>query len=177
MALAMLSWIFAIPLLGFFNGFRTLTPIAVLCWFAYTGHLGLPGHQVDNQFVHGTGIYDTWAFWTAKPISVILFSILAVGEFIGDKLPTTPNRIAPVPLIARICFGGLVGALAATALHGSAIEGALLGSASALAGAFVGYYARRSLTHDLGYPDLPIAIGEDVITISLSILALGIISG
>ena len=177
MALAMLSWIFAIPLLGFLTGFRTLTPIAVLCWFAYAGQLGLPAHHLPDSVIHGTGVHGTWAFWAARPISAIIFSILAVGELIGDKLPMTPDRIAPFPLIARVCFGGLVGALAATGLHGSAIEGAFLGSISALAGAFVGFYCRRALTQEQGFPDLAVAIGEDVITISLSILAMGIITG
>ena len=108
MAMAMLSWIFAIPALGFATGLRTMTPMAILCWFAYLHHL--PIHQ-------------SWAFWVAKLLTALVFSVLAVGELIGDKLPMTPSRIAVGPLLARVGFGGLVGAIAATGLHGSAVEG------------------------------------------------------
>ena len=105
MAYAMLAWLIAIPVLGAMTGLRSMTPIAVLCWFAYRGHLPLAG---------------TWGQWAGRPVSVIVFAVLAVGELIGDKLPMTPNRTAAFPLFARICFGGLVGALASTGLHGSA---------------------------------------------------------
>ena len=39
MALAMMTWLIAIPLLGVVTGMRTLTAMAVLCWFAYGGAL------------------------------------------------------------------------------------------------------------------------------------------
>ena len=77
MAMAMLSWMLAIPVLGMMVGLRTMTPIAIVCWFAWLGDLPVDG---------------TWAAWSGKLISVILFSILALGEYVGDKLPRTPNR-------------------------------------------------------------------------------------
>ena len=43
MALAIMAWIVAIPLLGGLTGLRTFTPLAVLCWFAYVGHLEVDG--------------------------------------------------------------------------------------------------------------------------------------
>jgi uncharacterized membrane protein len=49
MAMEMIAWLIALPVLGAVTGLRTMTPMAVLCWFAYAGHL-----PVD----------DTWAFWT-----------------------------------------------------------------------------------------------------------------
>ncbi len=48
MTMAMLAWLIALPLLGVLTGLRTMTPMAVLCWFAYRGNL-----PVD----------DTWASW------------------------------------------------------------------------------------------------------------------
>jgi len=119
MAMAMLSWMLAIPVLGMMVGLRTMTPIAIVCWFAWLGDLPVDG---------------TWAAWSGKLISVILFSILALGEYVGDKLPRTPNRTTPGPLIARLVFGGLVGAIAATGVDGSAIEGIFLGALGALLG-------------------------------------------
>src|SRR5438874_2141337 len=103
MGTEMAAWLLAIPLLGFATGLRTMSAIAVLCWYAYTGDISVSG---------------TWAFWVAKLVSAVVFTVLAVGELVGDKLPRTPNRISPMPLAARLIFGGLCGSIAAAALRG-----------------------------------------------------------
>lgn len=162
MALAMMSWILAIPLLGFVTGLRSMTGIVVLCWFAYFGHLSVGG---------------TWASWMATLLAAVVFTLCALGEYVADKLPRTPNRTAPGPLVARLVLGGLAGAAAATGLAGSAFEGIILGSLGALLGAFVGYYVRRSLVERTDWPDWTIALGEDAVSISAAIIALGIITG
>ncbi len=160
--LPMFSWLLAIPVLGFLTGARSMTPIALCCFFAWRKHLWL---------------HDTWAAWADHPVSVIVFTVLAVGELIGDKLPRTPNRTSAFALIARIGFGGLVGALCATGLHGSAPEGIFFGSISALAGTFVTYHIRKHLVENTGFKDLYVALVEDAIVIGLSVLMLGIVTG
>ena len=160
--LPMFSWLLAIPVLGFLTGARSMTPIALVCFFAYRRHLWL---------------HDTWAAWAYHPVTVIVFGVLAVGELVGDKLPMTPSRTSAFPLIARIAFGGLVGALCATGLHGSAPEGILFGAVSALAGTFVTYHIRKHLVEKSGFKDLYVALTEDVIVVGLSILMLGIVTG
>ena len=162
MALSFLSWVVAIPLLGGLTGLRTMTPMAVLCWFSYAGDLE---------------VHRSWAFWTTKLVTAVVFTLLAAGELIGDKLPKTPNRTAPFPLLARMGFGGLVGAIAATSLHGSVIEGVLLGLISSVAGAFVGVNLRQYLVKERGFPDLPVALVEDALAIGLSVIAVGIVTG
>jgi uncharacterized membrane protein len=162
MALAILAWLVAIPALGAMTGLRSMTPMAILCYFAYRHHLWLVG---------------TWGFWAMKPASLLIFSVLALLELIGDKLPMTPNRTAPFPLIARIGFGGLAGALAATGLQGSVIEGIFLGALSAFAGAFLGFHLRHWLVQDQGFPAMAVALVEDCVAIGLSVLAMGIITG
>lgn len=162
MSMAILAWLIAIPVFGAMTGLRSMTPMAVLCFFAWRGHLDVSG---------------TWAFWTAKPVTALVFAILAFGEYIGDKLPKTPNRTAPFPLVARIAFGALVGAIAATGLQGSAIEGGFLAAISALAGTFISFHLRQMLTKEKSLPDLPIAIAEDILAIGLSFLAAGIVTG
>ena len=157
MAMVMMTWLIAIPLLGLVTGMRTFTPMAVLCWFAYTGHLSVDG---------------TWASWTAKLLTAIIFTVLALGEYIGDKLPQTPNRIAAGPLAARIVFGGLVGAIVAASLHLPFALGIIPGAIFAIAGAFLGFTLRRSLTVGRGLPDFPIALAEDAVTLGLAFLAL-----
>ena len=156
-----LAWLIGIPLLGALTGSRAMTPIAVVCWFAWAGHLGAD---------------TTWAFWASHKISAILFTVLALGELVGDKLPSTPNRTALLPLLARIAFGGLCGALAATALHGPWIEGAILAALAALAGTFVGFHLRRYLVATMGLKDLHVALAEDVLVIALSVFAMGLIT-
>lgn len=160
MAMTVLSWLLAIPMLGVATGMRTMTPIAAICWFAWRGELPLA---------------DTWAFWTAKPASVIVFTLFAIGEYVGDKLARTPARIEMFPLVARLAFGGLVGALIATALNGSAIEGILLGVINAFLGAFAGFFVRRVIVERTGWLDRNVALGEDALCLSLTIVALMIV--
>jgi len=149
--------IYAIPLLGLMTGCRTMMPMAVLCWFLYTGHLD---------------VSHTWAFWSAKLVTAIVFTVLAAGELVGDKLPQTPNRTSLMPVIARFIFGGLVGSIIATGLHAGHFAGELLGSVFALAGAFCGFHLRRWLVNCIKLPDLAVALAEDALVIAVSIAAL-----
>ena len=100
MAMAILTWLMAVPLLGLVTGMRSMTAMAVLCWFAYRGDLSLDG---------------TWASWAAKLTTAIIFTLLALAEYVADKLPKTPNRTASGPLLCegrfwrsgrRNCGGG-----------------------------------------------------------------------
>jgi uncharacterized membrane protein len=162
MAIVMMSWLVAIPLLGMTTGLRSMTPMAVLCWFAHLEYLPVDG---------------TWAAWTAKLGVAIVFTVLAVGELIADKLPRTPNRTAPGPLLARLVLGGLAGSIAATAMDGPGIEGVLLGVLGAVLGAFAGFMIRRDLVQKLDCPDWPVAVAEDLFTIAAAGFALHVITG
>lgn len=162
MAMAMLSWIVAIPLLGAATGMRTFMPMAVLCWFAFFGDLPVDG---------------TWAFWTAKLITAALFTLAAIAELIGDKLPSTPDRTSMWPLLVRLFFGGMIGAVVAAALDGSVFEGVILGVGGALVGAFGGYLVRREIVLRSAGRDWPVAVVEDLITVGFAVVALGIVTG
>jgi uncharacterized membrane protein len=161
-AIAMMSWLLAIPLLGLATGMRTFTPMAALCWFAYFGFLPVDG---------------TWAAWTARLWVAVVFTALALGEYVGDKLPRTPNRTAPGPLIARIVAGGLAGAICATAINGPELEGVLLGGVGAVLGAFAGFMVRRGLVEKIGCADWPIALTEDLSAIIIAVFALHVVTG
>ena len=150
--------------LGFVNGLRTLTPVAVLCWGAHLGWFSL--------------VHTPFAF-LANPISLIVFTVLALGEYIGDKLPKTPSRISAFPLAGRAAFGAACGAVLATIAGATSTSTApghlqfggpfflsiLVGGAAALVGAYAGFLLRRSLTKSAGLPDFPIALTEDAIAI------------
>jgi uncharacterized membrane protein len=136
-------------LIGVVAGLRSLTAPAVVAWAAYIGWIDLHG---------------TWASWLTNIIAVIIFTVLAIGELINDKLPKTPARTAPPIFAARIVTGGLAGAALGAWPHwtftalGAGIIGAVLGTLG-------GYQARKRLVAATGGRDLPIALLEDAIAI------------
>jgi len=162
MAIAMMAWLLAIPLLGVATGLRSMTPMAVLCWFSYLGLLPVDG---------------TWAQWTASRTTAIVFTVLAVGELVADKLPKTPDRTSPIPLLARLILGGLAGAIAATAMDGPGVEGVLLAVVGALLASFAGFMIRRDLVEKIGCPDWPVAVAEDLFAILSAGFAMHIVTG
>jgi uncharacterized membrane protein len=162
MTMAILTWLIAIPLLGLVTGMRSMTAMAVLCWFAYKGDLSLD---------------DTWASWAAKLTTAIIFTMLALGELVADKLPKTPNRIAPGPLLVRVVMGGLIGAIVAAGLNGSGVEGVILGVGGALIGAFGGFLVRREIVSRLDCKDWHVALAEDATAIICAVLAMGVVTG
>src|SRR5215468_5162639 len=100
-------FVFALGI-GFAAGLRSLTPPAVVAWAAHFGWLNLS----QSPFAFMGSI-----------VSVVIFSLLAVGELIADLLPQTGKRTAPVPLLARILMGGLCGACLSAASNQSLIVG------------------------------------------------------
>jgi uncharacterized membrane protein len=161
MAMEMTTWLIAIPLLGLVTGLRSMTPMAVLCWFAYLGHLSVDG---------------TWASWTMKLPAVIIFTVFAIGELIADKLPKTPSRTSPGPMIFRLVLGGLIGAIVAAGLDGSGVEGVILGVLGALVGTFGGFLVRREVVTRLDCKDWHVALVEDVVAIACAVLAMGVVT-
>jgi uncharacterized membrane protein len=112
----------------------------------------------------------------ARPLSligslpaVIILSLLAITELILDKLPNTPNRTAPLGLIARIVTGGFTGACVSLGGGQSALVGAGLGLIGGIVGCFVGYQVRARLVRYLRQPDFNVALLEDLVAIGGSL--------
>lgn len=162
MTLEVLTWLLAIPLLGFITGMRTMTPLAVICWFAWLGYLP---------------VGDSWAWWCARLSVAILFTVLAVLEYAADKLSLSPRPTRPIILILRLCLGGLVGAILASGLNASGAEGVILGVLGALVGAFCAYELRHQLTYRLGCKPWHVTVTEDILAIVCTILCMGIVTG
>ena len=138
-------------LLGVVCGLRSMMGPAAVCWGARLGWLHF--HGTKFAFIH-------------NPITLVVFTLFALGELVADKLPKTPARTSPPGLIARIVFGAAcAGALALSAGGGAGVAAAL-GAAGAIAGTYGGYSVRRSLTADGKLPDLPVALVEDIIAIA-----------
>jgi uncharacterized membrane protein len=102
--------------------------------------------------------------------AVAIFSLLAIGELIVDKLPNTPKRTAPAPLFARILTGGLCGASLCAAAGQSLIAGAILGGTGAVIGAFLGSDIRKRSVNNLHIKDFVVAVCEDPLAIGLAFL-------
>lgn len=146
--------------IGGVSGLRSLTGIAIVTIAAQKGwpHLG---------WVHlgGTGLS-----FLAKPVTMYIFVVLAIGELIADKLPFTPSRIQAGPLAVRFLLGAFCGSALAVAAGMPWLFPAVVGGVSAVVGAYAGYWLRRSIT-SRGVKDLPIALLEDATAILLALFA------
>lgn len=142
--------------IGGATGLRSMTGIALVTVGAHQG-----GHF--GGWLHLTG---TRLSFLARPVTMYIFLLLALGELIADKLPV-PSRITPGPLAVRAIFGGLCASALAAAAGQSWILPALLGAVAAIGGGYAGYWLRRTITSK-GVPDLPIALVEDATAILLA---------
>ncbi|QKJ29800.1 DUF4126 family protein [Mucilaginibacter mali] len=94
-----------------------------------------------------------------------LLSVMAIAEFIGDKMPSAPNRIALPGLVSRGLSGALAGAGIYKSAKQNAIAGALLGGITALAATYGSFYLRRALVKQAHMIDPVIGSIEDAIVL------------
>jgi len=140
--------------IGVVAGLRSLMAPAAVGWAAHLGWLHVQGTSL--------GFVGSKSF-------VVVLSLLAIGELIGDKLPTVPRRTALAPLLARLVTGGLSGACLCASANQSLGMGTVLGAIGAVIGAFGGYQIRKRLVTRLNIPDLFVALLEDLVAISLAL--------
>jgi uncharacterized membrane protein len=141
-------------LIGIVAGMRAMTAPAAVSWGAALGRLVLDGSPL--RFL---------AHW----ITPWVFTVLALGEFVTDQLPTTPSRTVPVQFGTRLVSGALSGA-AIGASGGGLVEGAVAGVVGAVIGTLGGRWLRGRLAASFG-SDRPAAFLEDAMAIALAILA------
>ena len=134
-------------LMGVVAGLRTMMPAAALSWAAWLGILKLDG---------------TWLSFLGSIWTVILFTILAIGELVTDQLPSTPSRKVPVQFGGRVVMGVLAGIAIAGPANG--LFGALAGLIGAVIGTLGGAELRSRLAAHFGR-DQPAAFIEDAIAI------------
>ena len=79
-------------IIGIVAGLRTVTPPAAVSWAARLGWLNLS--QTPLAFLGYA--FTPW-----------ILTVLALGQLVNDKLPTTPSRKLPAPFAARIISGAL----------------------------------------------------------------------
>jgi uncharacterized membrane protein len=141
-------------LLGVVTGMRSMTALAVVCWFAWLGLLPETG----------------WAHWSATLAAAIVFGLCALAEYAGDLSPKAPSRTTMFPLTVRILFGAMAGALSAHALTEPAVGGVVFGVAGVMIGAYGGVWVRMWLAKKVGR-DWPVGVGESAMALGLAVLA------
>ena len=140
-------------LIGVTTGLRALAPLAIVSWAAHLGWLHLE---------------NTWLAFLGATVTSWILSLLALGELVTDKLPTTPSRKIPIQFGARIVTGALSGA-ALAASTGGWIAGVVAGIIGAIVGTLAGAELRGRLSRVIGN-DLPVALLEDVVAIGGALL-------
>ena len=149
-----MNYVFILAIgIGIVAGLRSLTAPALVAWAAYLGWLNLQA--------------SPFAFM-GSTTAVAIFSVLALGELVADKLPKAPKRTAIAGLLARIAMGGLCGTSLCAAVGESLLAGALLGGTGDVIGAFLGYETRKRLVNNLHIKDFFVAICEDFVAIGLA---------
>jgi uncharacterized membrane protein len=137
-------------LIGVVCGLRSMTGPALVCWGVQLAWLHVAGSHL--------AFMGSW-------IALIVFSVCAVGELVADKLPKIPRRTSAGPLLWRVIMGGLCGGAFGIAGGAGFAMCCLLGGLGGLAGAFAGYWTRRAATAEGRFPDLPVALIEDLIAV------------
>jgi uncharacterized membrane protein len=141
--------------IGIIAGLRSLTAPALVSWAAHLGWLDLSGSSLS--------------FLGSRATTIIL-SLLALCELVADKLPRTPKRTDPVPLVFRVMTGGFSSIAICASAHQSPVIGTILGVLGAIAGAFSGYEIRHRLVEAFGVPDFGVAAAEDIVAIGGGLL-------
>ena len=137
-------------LIGCVCGLRSMTAPAVVAWGAHLGWLHLQGSQL--------------AFFANK-ISLVVFSLFAVGELIADKLPFIPRQdAARATRRPHRLRRNVRSSLVHFRFRASPLLGAILGGLGGVAGDL-----RRLLLPPVPepgrLPDLLLALLEDVVAV------------
>ena len=138
--------------IGLVSGLRAFTGLAAITWAAHLGWISFSGSPLAFMG-------STWA--------LVVFTLLAVVEYVTDQLPSTPARTVPMQLGARLLTGIFAGVCLAMAGGASPWIGGICAALGVLVGTYGGYRARTGLVKSLNVPDIAVAIPEDLIAIGL----------
>ena len=134
-------------------GFATLAGMRSMSAPAFLSHY--LSHNPNN------GLAKSRLRFLQKPLTANLLKVVAAGEMVADKLPSTPNRTAPPVLLGRLVAGALVGAAWYKSRHGSALGGGLVGGLTAVAATFASYALRTGISQQTDTPIALVGVGED----------------
>lgn len=140
-------------LIGVVAGLRVMTAPAAVSWGSALGWVP---------------VSEGWAAFMGYRYTPWIFSLLALVEFVGDQLPSTPSRKVPQQFGARLASGAFCGAVIGTA-GGTLVGGLVAGVVGAIIGTYGGAAFRGRLAAAFGR-DPPAAIVEDAVAIALGLI-------
>jgi uncharacterized membrane protein len=141
--------------IGIVAGLRAMTAPAAVSWAAHARWLDLGG---------------TWLAFMGYAFTPWILTVLALGELVGDQLPTTPSRTVPIQFATRVLTGGLSGASIGVASH-HLVTGLFAGMIGAVIGTLGGRAARGQLAAAFG-SDRPAAFLEDAVAIGAALVVM-----
>ncbi len=144
--------------LGAACGLRSMSPMMALAWATWSGQRSFPSGSL-------------YALLANRGI-VTAVTLMSAGEMIGDKLPFTPARVTPGPLLFRVGVGGLAGMARCVADEERPLLGAAIGATTAAATAVVAYWQRVTLAR-AGIPSPLSGLVEDGLALYLAFSAVG----
>jgi uncharacterized membrane protein len=100
---------------------------------------------------------------TGRPRIAVLAA--AAGELAADKSPSAPPRTGRAAILGRVAAGTYAGREIA------GLPGAAAGAVSAAVGSYATWRIRGLVVATTGLPDPVIAVGEDVLALSLAMIA------
>jgi uncharacterized membrane protein len=144
-------------LLGVATGIRSQVPIGLLAVEAQRGRFDPGAGRLARHF--------------ASPGGVVGTLVGAGAELVADKLPVTPSRLRPGPLLQRLATGGMVGGAVHYDAGWSRTAGVLLGMAGAGAGAVAATRLRGLAADRTGLPQPLLGAVEDLLAVGLAYAA------
>jgi uncharacterized membrane protein len=144
-------------LLGAVAGMRSQLPLALLGLETYRGRFD-PGRSRLARRLD-------------RPGGVIALGVASLGEIVGDKLPATPSRTRPGPFTGRVAIGTVAGAAVYRDAGRPVVCGAVAGGLAAAGGTLAFARARAALGRRTPVPDLAWGAVEDVLALTLGLLA------
>ena len=145
-----------VAVLGFVAGLRSQMPLLLLAVAARRGAFARNAGR-PLSFLRSRG-------------ALLASGALALGELVGDKLPTIPSRLNPGPLVVRLAMGALAGTAITHEAGARVPVGGAIGAVAAGAGSVAGNRFRLFLPRLVRLPHAA-AIVEDAVALGLGSLA------
>jgi len=144
--------------LGFMSGMRSFSGITAAS-IMLAGHPSKKLKQSGLRYVQLPAVRNTLV-------------TLALGEFVGDKLPAAPNRTEAAGLSGRVAFGTLTGLVIAKANNQNLLKSALIAGSCALAATFVSFYLRKAAADAKLLPDFSLGAIEDILVLTTAVVVI-----
>lgn len=140
--------------------------IGILAGMRSAAAPAIAGHILSE---HRGGAFKRNAagYFSSLAIADVL-KVMALGEFLADKLPFTPNRTKPVSVAVRCLSGALAGAGLFEAAGKKPLTGAVLGCVAAGISTFGSFYLRKGLSRT-GAGNILSGVIEDAFVVSAGI--------